>query len=153
MPTLVQAKVRQACEILRELETDCWITFVRESDICGDPTLDLILGASVTWHSAFVMTQKGRAIAIVGNYDADTVRDTAAYDEVIPYVKAFSEPFWRIMSELAPRTIAVNFSEDSEVSDGLTHGMFLTLSRLLRDIGMDDRIVSAENSASRPVPR
>ena len=144
MPTLVQAKVRQACEILREFDVDCWVTFVRESEICGDPTLDLILGSAVTWHSAFILTQAGRSVAIVGNYDADTVKDTGAYGEVIPYVTAFSEPFQRVLTEIAPRTIAVNYSMDSEVCDGLTHGMFLTISDLLRAIGMAERIVSSE---------
>jgi hypothetical protein len=36
--TLVQEKVDQAIEILREQETDLWLTFVR------DPVLDLLIG-------------------------------------------------------------------------------------------------------------
>ena len=37
--TLIQEKVRQAVGLLKEFGLDCWITFTRESEICGDPTL------------------------------------------------------------------------------------------------------------------
>jgi Xaa-Pro aminopeptidase len=144
MPTLVQEKVKQALKLLDEFDVDCWITFVRESELCGDPTLDLIVGSSVTWHSAFILTRAGRSYAVVGNYDAETIIDTASYDEVIPYVKAFTEPFREIMNRIAPKTIALNYSKNSEISDGLTHGMFLTMREQLNEIGLADYIVSAE---------
>jgi Xaa-Pro aminopeptidase len=48
------------------------------------------------------------------------------------------------LKQLDPRTIAVNYSEGSEICDGITHGMFLTLQRYLAEIGMADRMVSAE---------
>jgi Xaa-Pro aminopeptidase len=44
--------------------------------------------------------------------------------------------------------VALNYSEGSEVCDGLTHGMFLTMQRLLGELGMADRIVSAERIIS-----
>jgi len=144
MSSLIQEKVKQGLALLDEFDTDCWITFVRESDITGDPTLDLIYGSSATWHTAFIFSRTGKAFALIGNYDAETVEQTGAYDEVIPYVKDFNTPFKRLMAELAPRSIALNYSTESEISDGLSHGMFLTLHDLLTEIGLAEHIISAE---------
>jgi Xaa-Pro aminopeptidase len=52
------------------------------------------------------------------------------------------------MKALDPRRIAINYSEGSEICDGLTHGMYLTLHRLLAEIGMAERLVPAERIVS-----
>ena len=78
---LVQEKVAQAVEILREFNIDCWLTFVREIELNGDHTLDYILGSSVTWHSAFLITPSGKTYAIVGEFDRQTVEDTAGISD------------------------------------------------------------------------
>ena len=49
---LIQEKVNQAKEILKEFDIDCWITFARESQINGDPTLAFLITGDITWHSA-----------------------------------------------------------------------------------------------------
>jgi Xaa-Pro aminopeptidase len=145
---LIKEKVEQAKKLLSEFNIDCWITFVRESQINGDPTLAFLISADVTWHSAFIITKDGKAIAIVGRYDKQTVEDTGAYDEVIAFVEGIRDPFQRILKTLNPAQIALNFSEGSEIADGITHGMFLTMQNLLDEVGMWDRIVSAERLVS-----
>ncbi len=141
---IIKNKVEQANKLLEENGIDCWITFVRESGMNGDPALELILGADVTWHSAFIITASGRNVAIVGQFDRQTVEDTGAYEKVIGYVESFQEPFLEFMHQLKPARIAVNYSEGSEISDGLTHGMYLTLQKTLGELGMADRLESAE---------
>jgi len=145
---LIKEKVNQAKELLKEFEVDCWITFARESQINGDPTLAFLISADVTWHSAFIITNDGRAIAIVGRYDKQTVEDTGAYDEVIAFVEGIRDPFQKVLNKLNPGQIALNFSEGSEIADGITHGMFLTIQNLLNEVGIADRIVSAERLVS-----
>lgn len=145
---LIQEKVRQAKALLNEQNIDCWLTFTRESSINGDPVLPFLNGANVTWHSAFIICADGRTVAIVGKYDRQTTLDTGAYDEVIGFVTGIREPLQQVMRRLNPKHIAVNYSEDSEICDGLTHGMFLTLQRLLAEIGFADRLVSAEQLVS-----
>ena len=142
--TLVQEKVKQAAGLLREFGIDTWITFTRESAICGDPTLVFLAPGAVTWHSAFIVAADGRTRAIVGLYDQKAVEETGAYDQVVGYVTGIKEPLLECLKELEPRTIAVNYSEGSEICDGLTHGMYLTLHRFLAEIGMADRLVAAE---------
>lgn len=146
--TLIQEKVEQATELLREFGVDCWITFTRESEICGDPTLFFLAPGPVTWHSAFIVGADGRTRAIVGLYDQKGVEETGAYDTVVGYVTGIKEPLLEYLKETNPKTIAVNYSKTSEICDGLTHGMFLTLHEFLSEIGMASRLQPAEKIVS-----
>ncbi len=145
---LIKEKIHQAADLLREFGCDCWLTFVRETAVNGDPVLPFLVPGDLTWHSAFLVGRDGRTRAIVGRYDRQMVVDTGAYDDVTSYVTGFREPLQAVLKELNPRTIAVNFSEGSEICDGLTHGMYLTLEKTLEEIGMADRLVSAEKLVS-----
>lgn len=144
---LIQEKVNQAKAILTEFDIDCWITFVRESSLNGDPTLPFLVDGDVTWHSAFILTQTN-AYAIVGQYDKQGVEDTNAYDEVVGYVQGIKEHFLGFMKRINPKKIAVNYSTGSEICDGLTHGMYLTLRDFLYEIDFQDRLISAEKIIS-----
>ena len=48
-----------------------------------------------------------------------------------------------------PRSIAVNFSVDDEMADGLTHGQFLLLQKILDGTPWASRLVSSEGIVSR----
>ncbi|WLT30963.1 Xaa-Pro peptidase family protein [Geothrix sp. PMB-07] len=141
---LIKEKIHQAAQALTDCGLDCWITFTRETEINGDSILPFLVPGPLTWHSAFIITPDGRARAIVGRYDRAAVEETGAYDEVYDFVTSFREPFLACLRAIDPARIAVNYSEDSEICDGLTHGMFLTLQGLLGELGMADRLVSAE---------
>ena len=145
---LIKEKVSQAKELLKEFNVDCWVTFTRESAINGDPALAFLVAEPVTWHSAFMITRRGRTQAIVGKYDQITVQEIGAYDEVIGYVEGVKGPFQTFIKAVNPKTIAINYSEGSEICDGLTHGMYLTLKSMLDEIGMADRLMSAEQIIS-----
>jgi len=145
---LIKEKVEQAKKLLTEFNTDCWITFVRESAINGDPTLNFLVPADLTWHSALIISKDGKAHAIVGKYDQKTVEETGAYNSVVGFVEGIKKPFQSYMKKLSPKTIALNYSEGSEIADGITHGMFLTIFKMLKEIGLEDRIVSAEKIVS-----
>ncbi len=146
--TLIQEKVKQAAGLLKEFGPDCWITFTRESEINGDPTLVFLAPGPVTWHSAFIIGADGRSRAIVGLYDQRGIEETGAYDKVVGYVTGIKEPLLEYLKEIDPRTIGVNYSKGSEIADGLTHGMFLTLQEFLAEAGMAERLVPAEKIVS-----
>ena len=102
----------------------------------------------LTWHSAFLISAGGGTHAIVGRYDKRMVEETGAYAEVEGYVEGIKEPLLRYLKELDPPAIAINYSQDSEICDGLTHGMYLTLRAYLGEIGYEGRLVSAEGLLS-----
>jgi Xaa-Pro aminopeptidase len=145
---LVKEKVDQAVEILKEYETDCWITFVRESSIMRDPMMDFLCPANMTWHSAFIITRTGETHAIVGQMEKLTIDEMGVYQHVTGYVEGIKKDLLGTLKSLDPRSIAVNYSENSEVCDGLTHGMYLTLRKMLAEIGFQDRLVSSEKVTS-----
>lgn len=145
MNKIVSEKTNQIAEILKNKGLDLWLTFVRETSAGGDPVLPLIYGsADLTWQSALIFTDSGEKIAIVGRFEAETARNTGAYDTVIPYDKSIQPPLLQILNRLDPQQIAVNISESDVLADGLTHGMFLNLISLLKDTPFAERIVSAE---------
>jgi Xaa-Pro aminopeptidase len=146
--SLIQEKIAQAVGILRELDLPCWLTFVRETGMNGDPVMPFLAPAHVTWHSAFLVMADGEAHAIVGEYDRKTIEDTGAYRQVDAYVQGAKQPLLDFLRSRNPSSIAINYSQDSEVCDGLTHGMYLTLCAWLEEIGFERRLVSSERIVS-----
>jgi len=141
---LINEKITQAAAILREFNVDCWLTFVRETALNGDPTLPYLVDGDLTWHSALIITKGGESCAIVGQYDRKAVEDLGAYTRVVAYVQGITAPLREYLSTLQPATIAVNYSAESEICDGLTHGMYLALREILSGIGMQERLVQAD---------
>jgi len=148
MEMLIKEKVEQAIEILNENDVDCWIKFVRESGIVHDPMLDFLIQADVTWHSAFIITKSGKTYAIVGQMDTQTIEDIEVYTHVLGYIEGIKDLLTKTINEIDPSSIALNYSKGSEISDGLTHGMYLTLYEFFLEIGYADKIISAEKIAS-----
>ena len=145
MQNLVQEKVNQAISILSEYHIDAWLTFVRETSSGGDPVLPLIYGHDLTWQSALIITRSGERIAIVGEFEAETVRRIGAYNQVIPYDQSIRAPLLESLSKLNPNQIAINYSKNDVLADGLPFGLYQVLMGYLSGSQLADRIVSAEN--------
>ncbi len=144
MDTTVQReKLEQAAGILEEKQIDCWLTFVRESSETSDPVLPLLVGHDVTWQSAFLVTRKGRRIAIVGGPEGPLVRQAGLFETVTTYDESFVPVLRAALDEIAPRQIALNYSLGDVASDGLTHGMYLQLVEALRGTPYVERLQSA----------
>ncbi len=144
MPTLVQEKVDQALGILKELDIDMWLTFVRETSGGGDPVLPLIYGLDLTWQSALILTRAGGRIAIVGRLEAEAARRTGAYDTVVAYDQSIRPELLEVIRRIEPRQIAINYSLSDVHADGLTVGMHQLLSGYLQETPYQARLVSAE---------
>jgi Xaa-Pro aminopeptidase len=132
--SIIKEKHVQIPSIMKENAIDCWIVFVRETTANPDPVMNLVIGGDVVWESAFIFSNtKGNfsKTAIVGNFDADEEVKKAIWDEVIPYKEGISSSFQRSIDSLSPSQIALNYSQDDVMSDGLSHGMFLKLESIL----------------------
>jgi Xaa-Pro aminopeptidase len=144
MATLVQEKVAQAIGILQEKEIDLWMTFVRETTAGGDPVLPLIYGHDLTWHSALILTRKGRSIAVLGDLEAEAARRTGAYETILPYHQSIREELLNVLQELDPKQLAINYSVNDVHADGLSYGMYQVLRGYLEGTPYLDRLVTAE---------
>ena len=143
--SLLQEKVSQAIEILKEHEIDMWLTFVRETSGVRDPALDFLIGANdLTWPSALIITRKGEKIAIIGNLEKDAVERLAVFDEILGYDKSIRDLLRDTTTRLNPNRLAVNTSRNNVHADGLTHAMYEFLQEYLAGTPYAERLVSAE---------
>ena len=148
MTSLIKQKVDQAVAILKELEIDVWLTFVRETIESYDPALHFIAGTNVVWQAAFLISKDGRKIAITGKGDHGNIERLEVYDQVIPYTQSIKPDLLRVLTELNPQQIAINYSTDNVSADGLSLGMYKRLCKFLKDTPYLDRLMSADQLLS-----
>jgi len=147
--SIVEEKLTQAVQVLNELDIDLWLLLARESDTLGDPSLPLVVGTSVTWESAFLISRSGEHLAIVGTGDVENIKQTGAWPNITSYVQGLSAPLRAAIERYDPGSIALNYSKDNSLADGLTYGMYLNLQDILDATPYWSRIVSGEPVASR----
>lgn len=153
MSALTREKLQQAADLVRDSGVHVWLTFVRETGEGSDPVLPFLCETGLVWISALMVGRDGQKIACVGNYDADPLKHSEDWDEVVPYVQGIRAPLLEILEKWIPLDdtprIAVNFSEDDDKSDGLTHGMFRLLSSHLAGTRFENALESAHPIVSR----
>lgn len=149
MNPIVIEKTNQVAEILQDIDLDLWLVFVRETSAAGDPVLPLIYGETgLTWQSALLFTPDHQKIAILGRFEVDTAEKIGAFDRVIPYDEDIKPILLQELQRINPQQLAINFSEDDVLADGLSYGLYLTLKNMLEGTPFVDRLVSAEKVIS-----
>jgi Xaa-Pro aminopeptidase len=141
---MILEKAQQVPAILKEKGVDAWMIFVRESEAMHDPSLDTVVGENVTWQSAFLFSADGQRIAIVGSLDVARIERTGVFPRVIGYQGGVRADLRQVLEELDPGVLALNYSPGSELADGLTHGMYLLLEKLLAGTPYLERACSSE---------
>ncbi|MFW5896089.1 MAG: M24 family metallopeptidase, partial [archaeon] len=139
---IVEEKVQQAREVVADAEADVWLTFARETSEIDEPCLPYILGFDVVWPTMVLVTAD-RSAVIIGRHDAPNAEELGVH-EVVPYDASLEDAFHEFLEEVDPDAIAVNYSRDNNVADGLTHGMYLRLQSLLSGTDYEGTLVSAD---------
>ncbi len=145
---LIKEKIDQAVKILIEKDVDMWLTFVRESSTTKDPILEMIAGINFTWQSALIINKDGDTTAIVGSIETDNLKSLDLYKNIVGYVQSIREPLSEYLKKKNPQKIAINYSQNSVLADGLTHGMFLILKDYLKESEFEERLISSEEIIS-----
>jgi len=145
---MILEKQKQAAEILNEKDVDMWMTFVRETGNIKDPMMDMIVGTGATWHSAFIITKNGDTTAIIGSLEEANMKTVGTFQNIVPYLKSVKEDLIKVLDKYNPKNIAINYSRNSSLADGLTHGVYLELMGLLKDTPYKDRFISSEEIIS-----
>src|SRR5487761_287730 len=140
---LSRAKLRQAAVLMQKHGLDCWlIQFARETRLRSDP-LDYLVGAAVTWPSAFLLNHDGRTAAIVGTGDSGQVEAAGLWDEVRGYVASPRDDLVAVLDAWAPKMIGVTWSASDVTADSITFGMYRMLESLLAGTPSADRLAPA----------
>ncbi len=74
----LKKKLKFVLKTMEEQEIDMWITFTREGN--EDPLAKDLRFNDLTWRSAAIIKQNGERIAIVGNLDAEAIKQKKFYD-------------------------------------------------------------------------
>ncbi len=153
LSALTREKLAQAADLVRDSGAHVWLTFVRETGEGSDPALPFICETGLVWISALMVGRDGRKVAVVGNYDADPLKHSGDWDEVIPYVQGIRAPLLEVLESWIPEgetpRIAINFSEDDDKADGITHGLFRLLTSHLAGTRFAGSLESAHPIVSR----
>jgi len=141
-------KLEQARHLVAASDLDVWLTFVRETTALCDPVLPLICDFGMTWQSAFVVAKSGMTFAVVGNYDADAIRQLGGWNQVVPYVHSIRDRLLAVLELTIPASvteprIGINTSESDDKADGITLGMFHLLTSILEGTRFEGCLVSA----------
>lgn len=142
---LQKEKINQSFSLLKDFDIDLWITSGRETGMNNDPVLPFLSTIDYTALMAVIITKSGESIALVGHNDEEGAKQLKIYDEVIGYDTNFDIEFPKIIERFSPKIIALNYSDYDVAADGLSHGLYLRISNLIRFIKPDVKIISAEN--------
>lgn len=140
MNTLNQEKIAQSIRFLKQEELDMWIIYASEG---SDPAVSLVTGLHTIGPTAFVFTKEGQKLALCSRIDAQESEQSQLFDEVRKYQTDLSELFPALMEEVDPQRIAINYSQNDHLCDGLTVGRYRWLKRSLGDV-YGERLVSSE---------
>jgi len=144
MDKLLAAKSDQAVNLLKKLDIDLWMIVGRESSASPDPALPLVVGGDVVWISFFMFSSSGKRIALVGNFDVPMFKKLGHFSQVKGYTKGVKEDLIHILLKLNPRKIAINYSLEDPLSDGLAHGLYLHLLQMFKGTRFEGILVPAE---------
>ncbi|MCG3221957.1 MAG: aminopeptidase P family protein [Candidatus Heimdallarchaeota archaeon] len=144
--SIVKQKTDQVVDILNELGIDLWLTYVRKTSEIHDPCLYFLTEDSwLTWQTMFLISKDGRKTVICGRYDVPNIEMIGIYDEIISFDESLQPDLVRVLDEIDPSSIAINYSEDNVAADGLTHGLWLRLNKFLENTPYRDRLRSSDN--------
>jgi Xaa-Pro aminopeptidase len=141
---MVAEKLDQVPAILKETGFDVWLLFARETHTLHDPCFDLVVGANVVWPAAFLLTASGEKMAIVGSLDMAGLAMHGHFADIVGYVGGIGDSLRQALARLDPKRIAINYSVDDVMSDGLTHGSYLILQKALEGTPYGSRLHSSE---------
>jgi Xaa-Pro aminopeptidase len=142
---IIAQKLDQAAPALKESGIDLWITLVQETSSGAERIFTYISPGNLTWESAIMVTPGGERYLICGAFDQQDFLASGLFNEVVTFVQDFREPFVEMMKRLRPGTVALNFSFDDPMADGITHGRFVNLERTLNETLPGVKIVSAQS--------
>jgi len=114
-------KVEQAISYLNEGYADAWLIYASES---SDPCLSLVPGVATVGPGIFLFTKDGGRYAICSSIDAQDIEESGIFQEVIKQGESIDESLRELLFKIAPNRVALNYSLEEPLADGLTTGRY-----------------------------
>ncbi|THF84562.1 M24 family metallopeptidase [Cohnella fermenti] len=132
-------KMEQASEALRKRNIELWLILTSEG---SDPCLPLVTGVRTVGPGAFLIAAGGERIAVCSSIDAQDIEESGLFHRVVKYKLSLDEALRDTVLALKPKTIALNYSADEHLCDGLTLGRYRWLMKTME--GFEGEYVSSE---------
>ncbi len=145
MSNVNKEKIMQSIKYLHEENIDMWIIYSSEG---SDPSLPLITGIKTVGRSAFIFTKDGGKYSLCSKIDAQESEDSGLFDEVIKYDEGLEKELKNLVEKINPNKIALNYSKNDNLCDGLTEGRYRWLKKVLGE-EYSNRFVSSEDFLSK----
>lgn len=112
--------INDVIEQLKNLDIDAYVIITSEG---SDRITSFIPGVGTVGSGAFIFTKNGKKYGISSKIDAQDIEESGLFDEVIKY-DSYDESVSSLMKKLAPKKLALNYSEKDPFCDGLTMGRY-----------------------------
>lgn len=145
MGKLFNEKLTQASEYLKACDIDTWLIYSSEG---SDESIGLLFGLKTVGKTFFIINKDGQRFAICSQIDAQESQDSGLFNEVLVYTTNPEEVLNNLIRRIDPNKIAINYSADDNLCDGLTVGRYRWLLENL-DKKYTDNFVSSESMLSK----
>lgn len=127
MYEIQRQKMSQALTYLKEHELDVWIIYTSEG---SDPCIPLVTGVGTVGPGVFMITASGQKVAMCSPIDAQDIEESELFDRVIRSTDLAAD-LADYIRQINPSTIALNYSKEEHLADGLTVGRHRWLMKAL----------------------
>ena len=138
-------KLEQAAGYLRDEGIDLWLIPTREG---SDPSLDLLTRVKTVGAGAFFITASGKHLAVASAIDAQDIQESGLFSKVETYSDSYEEVLRKVVAEIDPGTIAINYSVNDHLCDGLGTGLYRLVTKALKGV-YNGEYCSSEKMLSR----
>jgi Xaa-Pro aminopeptidase len=121
-------KLDQAVACLKKEGIDLWLIVTSEG---SDPCLPLVTGVHTVGPGAFAISADGEKTALCSSIDAQDIEESGLFTRVVKYTEGLGPALAALVKSKAPARIALNYSQQDHLCDGLTLGRFRWLKAAL----------------------
>lgn len=122
--SIPREKIVQIEKILNEKDIDSMLILSREY---SDTNLPFIVGDDAIHTAAAFINKNGKHIMITSVSDQKKFEESGIFDQVITYNVSVNEKLADEFNKMNIKKLALNISEEDNLCDGLTQGLYLML--------------------------
>ncbi|MBE6012577.1 MAG: aminopeptidase P family protein [Lachnospiraceae bacterium] len=134
-------KIKQLESLLNERDIDTLLIFSREG---SDPILPFLIGEDTIHLGAALFNKNGRHIMLTSKSDEKKYYESGIFSKVKTYNTSMAEVFLKELNEINPGKLALNFSLEDAIGDGLSVGLYMMLEELITKDRLQKIEVSGE---------